>query len=78
MITKLTSNWCHVGSTIHLDGAGEDYTVREVGKDGVVRIDEKKPPGPTHPYCCVVQFEDGHKERIMNVNTVVTDKDGFR
>jgi hypothetical protein len=56
---------------------GEEYTAREVGKKGVVSIHEHLPLYASDPYYCRVKFNDGHQERVMNINSVITDSNGF-
>lgn len=74
MITKIKYNWRQVS---YGHDAGEDYDEREIGKNGVTNIHEHLPRGDADPHYCRVDFEDGHQERIMNLNAVISDTDGI-
>jgi len=67
-VKKLKYNWRQVGSTSDRDGAGEDYDVFEVGKNGVVTIMENNLVGGT-PLNYLVFFED-KQIRVFNPNIV--------
>ena len=73
MIAKITFNWMYCTDKDY----GEEFDVREVGEKGVVKIHEHLPRGESDPHYCQVDFEDGRQERIMNLNMVISDKDGF-
>lgn len=75
MITKIKYNWFMSGSKD--DEWGEDYFVHEVGKKGVVSISEHLPLYNADPHYCLVTFKDGHQERIMNLNAVISNESGF-
>ena len=59
------------------DDFGEDYYSYSVGGKGVTKIEEHLPQGEGDLYYCLVSFEDGHHERIMNLNMVISGKHGF-
>jgi len=71
-VKKLKYNWRQVGSTSDRDGAGEDYDVFEVGKNGVVTIMENNIVSGT-PLNYLVFFED-RQTRVFNPNIVEYEK----
>lgn len=77
MIKSIRYNWRQVGTTQDREGCGDDYELYVVGRNNVLKIVEQLPAGPTYPHCCVVSFLDGHQERIMNINAIISDEQGF-
>jgi len=71
-VKKLKYNWRQVGSTSDRDGAGEDYDVFEVGKNGVIEIQEWLPGGDI-PMCYTAILED-KVIRVFNPNIVEYEK----
>lgn len=72
-VKKLKYNWRQVGSTSDRDGAGEDYDVFEVGKNGVIEIQEWLPGGDI-PLNYLAIFEDGKRIRVFDANIVEYEK----
>jgi hypothetical protein len=50
-------------------------TVREVGKNGVTKIEAHAAQGEGDRWYWTVYFEDGHSEMIFNINRVVLNPD---
>lgn len=71
-VKKLKYNWRQVGSTESRDGAGEDYDYFEVGRDGVIEIQEWLPGGDI-PLNYLAIFED-KVIRVFNPNMVEYEK----
>ncbi len=66
-IKVLYANWRQVGSVQDRDGSGEDYDKYEVGKNGVVEIEElfsEAIPNYT------VHYENNNYTKIFNPNHV--------
>lgn len=70
-IEILHCNWRQVGSTIDRDGAGEDYDRYQVGKSGVILIEEF---AVVSPYNYLIHFEDGKHIRAFNPNYIEYSK----
>jgi hypothetical protein len=73
MIIKVTYNWFYCTDKEY----GDECYSYEAGKKGVVSIHEHLPRGEGDIHYCRVDFEDGHQERVLNINTVTSDHDGI-
>lgn len=69
-VKLLKYNWFQTGSLTDRDGAGEDWTKLEVGKDGVISIEENIPHNGMEIWNFVVSLENGTVYRIFNPNFV--------
>lgn len=69
-VKKIKFNWHQVGSLNESDGAGEDYSIYEVGRGGVLDIIENEPLNGLQQWNYVIKMEDGTQERVFNPNWV--------
>ena len=69
-VKSVMYNWRQVGSTVDRDGAGDDWEIFTVGKNGVKSIEENEPHNGMQLWNYVVHLEDGTKYRIFNPNFV--------
>lgn len=73
-VKSVTFNWHQAGSATSRDGdgyrAGEDYSTAEVGKNGVISIEENEPRNGNQVWNYVVVGEHGVMARIFNPNFV--------
>jgi hypothetical protein len=69
-VRVLYTNWRQVGSISDGDGCGEDYDKDEVGKNGVVSIQENQPMNGNELWNFVVKYDDGSVKRVFNPNRI--------
>ena len=69
-ISKLWYNWHQCGSVHDRDGAGENYEVATVGKNGIIKITGHEAQGEGDKFFYTVFFNDGRELQIFNPNSV--------
>jgi len=69
-VKSVKFNWHQAGSVTDRDGSGDSYEKAEVGKYGVVSIEENEPTNGNQVWNYVVVGEDGIISRIFNPNFV--------
>lgn len=69
-VKKLLFNWHQVGSSTDNDGAGEDYSVYEVGKNNITDIVENEPHNGMQKWNYMIKTKGGIICRVFNPNYV--------
>lgn len=69
-VKSVKFNWHQSGSSIDRDGAGENWERAEVGKNGVISIEENEPRNGNQVWNYVLVGENGVVVRIFNPNFV--------
>jgi len=64
-IEKVIFNW------FYTQEGGENYSIYQKGKDGVVDIKEHVPEGEGDRWFYIVEFDNGIVRKIFNINEVV-------
>lgn len=69
-VKKLITNWHQVGSVTTNEGSGEDYSLFEIGSNGVLEIQEQHPHKSIPHLSYLIIMEDGTQQRAFNPDHV--------
>ena len=66
-IAKITHNY-------HQYAYGENFYTAEVGKNGVIEINEIEPTEGNGLHYCVINYDSGKAMKVFNLDTISYDK----